>query len=258
MSTHVRGERLRPRVPVEAGADERAVLVPRVARVGRGVDRQHRQVAGADAVDDLGLLLRAPRRLADREQRERPRRRATRPRRARARRRPAAAASPWSSATCATPTAAWSSTPCTPAGPVAVRRDLGDEEQAVRHRVCQPRRAPSSGRRPRCVLVDVDQRPHLEAGLGEHRGEGGGVHVEVRVVLVARCWRRRRTCRGGSRARRRRPGSVSTTSSAARSRRCAARGALRVRGAHDVGVAVVQDVPRQDVIDAARRRAGAR
>ena len=40
---HVGGERLRPRVAVEARADERAVLVPPVARVGRGVDREHRR-----------------------------------------------------------------------------------------------------------------------------------------------------------------------------------------------------------------------
>ena len=36
---HVGDERLRPRMAVEAGADELAVLVPAVTRVGRGVDR---------------------------------------------------------------------------------------------------------------------------------------------------------------------------------------------------------------------------
>jgi hypothetical protein len=56
---------------VEARADERAVFVPRVARVGGGVDREHRERTGAYTGDDRGLLLRAPRRFADGEERER-------------------------------------------------------------------------------------------------------------------------------------------------------------------------------------------
>ena len=67
---HVRDERLRPRVAVEARADDLSVLVPLVTRVGRGVDRADRHASGADAFHDRALLLRAPGRLADREQRE--------------------------------------------------------------------------------------------------------------------------------------------------------------------------------------------
>ena len=70
----------------------------------------------------------------------------------------------------------------------------------------------------RWVLVDVDQRPHLETGRGEHRGRGSQRPRRSAGGPCPRCWRRRRTCRGGSRGPRRRPGSVSTTSSVARSR----------------------------------------
>ena len=67
---HVGGERLCPGVAVEASPDERAVGVPRVARVGCGVNRQHRQATVAQPLEDHGLLFGAPWRLADREERE--------------------------------------------------------------------------------------------------------------------------------------------------------------------------------------------
>ena len=70
---HVGDERLRPGVAVEAGADERAVLVPRVARVGRRVDRADRETPRVHVLEDRGALIGAPRRLADREERERAR-----------------------------------------------------------------------------------------------------------------------------------------------------------------------------------------
>src|SRR4051812_5270588 len=70
---HVGPERLCPRMPVEARAHEAAVRVPAVARVGGRVNGDHRERTRTDALDDLGALGGAPRRLADREQRERPR-----------------------------------------------------------------------------------------------------------------------------------------------------------------------------------------
>ncbi len=68
---HVGDERLRPRMTVEARADDLAVLGPAVARVGRGMDGAHGEPARAHLLDDGTLLVGAPRRLADREQRER-------------------------------------------------------------------------------------------------------------------------------------------------------------------------------------------
>ncbi len=62
-------ERLGPRVAVEARADDRAVVVPAVARVGRGVDRQHREIAGAQPVERSLRCCLAPRRLTDGEER---------------------------------------------------------------------------------------------------------------------------------------------------------------------------------------------
>ena len=115
---HVGDERLRPRVAVEPRADERAVLVPAVARVGGGVDRTDREPAGADALEDRArcsalhgvspIVNSASARASARS-----RRRASVAHVVDALRR----RSPCISATCATPTAAWSSTPCTPAGP---------------------------------------------------------------------------------------------------------------------------------------------
>ena len=47
---------LGPRMAVEAGADQQAVLVPAVAAVGRGVDGQHAGAPGPDAVEQRGAL----------------------------------------------------------------------------------------------------------------------------------------------------------------------------------------------------------
>ena len=67
---HVRDERLGPWVAVETRADDLSVLRPRIAGVGCGVDRADREATGAHTLHDRLLLLRAPRRLTDREERE--------------------------------------------------------------------------------------------------------------------------------------------------------------------------------------------
>ena len=130
---HVGHERLRPRMPVEPGADELAVVVPAVARIGRGVDRQHREAAGAHPFEDRGALLVAPRRLADREERER-----------------AGGAELGRTQRPRTSSTRWGARPCSsrdlrdadrglvehavhPGRPVGVGRDLRDEEQTIGH-----------------------------------------------------------------------------------------------------------------------------
>ncbi len=64
----LQGDVLRPRVAVEAGADQRAVVVPAVAAVGGRVDGEHPAAAGPHPVEERGPLGVVPRRLADREQ----------------------------------------------------------------------------------------------------------------------------------------------------------------------------------------------
>src|SRR5438477_1847053 len=55
---HIEGERLRPRVPVEASPDELSVLAPAVTRIGGGVNRDDRDASGAHGIEQCGLLRR--------------------------------------------------------------------------------------------------------------------------------------------------------------------------------------------------------
>ena len=55
---HVERERLRPRMAVEPCADEAAVVIPPVTRVGGRMHRDHRQAAGAQSGEQRALLFR--------------------------------------------------------------------------------------------------------------------------------------------------------------------------------------------------------
>ena len=97
------------------------------------MDREHREVAGAYPVEDRGLLLRAPRRLADREERERP----SVAQRGRVER--ADVVDPLRSEAVELGNLRDADRGLVEhavhaRGPVAVRRDLGDEQQAISHR----------------------------------------------------------------------------------------------------------------------------
>ena len=117
---------------VEASADERAVVVPRVTRVGRRVDGEHGEVARTYTVEDRGLVLGAPRRLADREERERAgvaqRGRVERTDIVDALRRKTLQLGDLRDADRGLVEHAVHT-----GGPVAIRRDLGDEEQPISH-----------------------------------------------------------------------------------------------------------------------------
>ena len=140
-STHVGGERLRPRMAVEARADERAVVVPAVARVGRGVDgddgqraahaRDRGSRARCGALHGVSPIVNSAsaRRVAEPASGEHAHVVDAMRLEAAASRRPAPL-----------PTAAWSSTPCTPAGPSAYGATwvTNSSESPTRARYCGP------------------------------------------------------------------------------------------------------------------------
>ena len=115
---HVDGELLGPRVAVEPGADQRAVLGPGVAGIGGRVHAQNAEAAGLPRLDHGRSLGRRERRLADGEEGKD----AGRPSWSGDRSRTSSTTTgerPAVSASCARAVAAWPSTPCTPAGPSA-------------------------------------------------------------------------------------------------------------------------------------------